>query len=216
MIPSAITVGRGPINLLKLIRKVFRPRIVVLTLLVVSYDYTNAQNPVSFNGSGLLEQIGLPDFRFNGGNPGFGVRTGVRYTYLQKEKCDLAQTADVMFITKNAYGNTLLLVTQFDFRRKLKNWMFDFQLGPGYSLFYSASPVYVQNMNDYTATNKPIRKFNTMGTIAVTYAAKRIQPFIACSIFLEYPFINSSSVILPHQTVEVGVSLNLKRNEDVN
>lgn len=176
----------------------------------------HGQQQLSFNGSGLLEQIGLPEFRYNGGNPGFGFRTGVRYTYLQKEKWELAQTADVLFITKNTYGNTVLFVTQFDFRRKLNKWMFDFQIGPGYSLFYSSSPSYVPNMNDYTATNKPMRKFNTMGTIALTYAAKRIQPFMAYSLYLEYPFINTSSVILPHQIFELGVSINIKSNNNVN
>jgi hypothetical protein len=158
----------------------------------------------------LAEQISLPSFQQYGNRLGYGISAGSEYRYAGGSKTDLAQTADFSFVTHKQYGTSLNLASLFVFRYKPGRVRMEVGLGPGFMLFSNYSSVYKEVNGAYEEKSSPQGKFTVTASLSVSYQLKQVTPFVSYGLLAESPFINSSSSILPHQTVGAGVLYNLK------
>ena len=189
------------------------PVIILTALLLPEIVICQRQIPVKV--SFVTEQIALPTFQKYGGQFGFGFSTGSEFIYSVKKKMELAQTADFYFISHKQYGTSSMLASLFALRYKPGSFNIDFKLGPGYLLFRNYSPVYKEINGKYEKKSNLQSKFAGLASLSVSYTIQQVKPFISYNVLVETPFISSSSALLPHHLLEIGLyyNLNLKKHE---
>lgn len=184
-------------------------KFLLTTLLLLSFQITEAQTEIPIKFSALVEQISLPTFKKHGGNLGFGFNIGSEFKYKTKPKIELAQTGEFYFISHKEYGSSFVFATLFDFRYKPNDFYIDFKIGPSYMLFHNYSPVYKEVNGKYEKASNLQSKFAAIASLSISYQIHNFRPFISYDLLFETPFIQSNSNFLPHQLLQVGCYYNL-------
>lgn len=153
----------------------------------------------------LLEQISLPNFRNSKNDIGLGFTLGTEFHCAGKKSTEYKQTLDFLYFYHAYYSSSFVLSSQFDFRLKTRRLYLDVKIGPGYMLFSNYSPGYKFVNGRYEKMSRLQNKLIGTGTLSITYSKGAVKPYLSYSLMVETPFINSSSSVLPHQIVELGM-----------
>ncbi len=157
----------------------------------------------------LVEQISLPTFQDYGSRLGYGFTLGTNFTYKEKVKSALLQTADFHIIYHEEYGTSFMLSSLFDYSIRPGKLNMDIKLGPGYMLFNHYTSLYSQGDDGYEDASRLQGKFVGLISLSCSYTIGAIRPYLAYTTYFETPFINTYSTLLPHQMVELGAYFTL-------
>lgn len=193
-------------------------RSIVLLLLILAPGLSRviAQNPIPLKAGILAEQISLPTFEDYGSRFGSGFSLGTQFSYKDKAKSALLQTADFYFIYHKEYGTSIMLSSLFDYSIRPGKFHLDIKLGPGIMLFNHYTALYSQGDGGYQEASGLQAKFFGMVSLSCSYPIGEIRPYLAYTTYVETPFISSYSALLPHQILEAGVYYNLRSKKNTN
>lgn len=155
----------------------------------------------------FMEQIALPGvsgFKY-GINP--GIQIGAEYHYGSRGRIAFFHSVDYALSTNRSFGTSNMLTTQFGPKYVHGNAVVSLGVGGGYNLFRPASPVYRTGGGHYHAK---IFQGKWVGAAAASYGHRfgKFVPYASYGFYVDSPFINSSSTILPHQLFQVGLKMN--------
>lgn len=186
-----------------------RSIVFILLALAPAYNPIFSQKVFPLKAGVFAEQISLPTFEDYGSRKGFGFTLGTHFTYKEKPKSACLQTLDFHYIQHKEYGHTWMLSSLFDYSIRPGKWNFDIKAGPGCMLFNPYSPVYTPVDGGYEKASQLQIKWAGILSLAVSYPTGNVRPYLAYTVFAETPFIQTSSAILPHQMIELGVSFSV-------
>ena len=178
-------------------------------ILVPAMSPVFSQKAMPLKAGFLAEQISLPTFQDYGSRLGYGFTLGTTFTYKEKAKSALLQTADFHFIYHEEYGTSFMLSSMFDYSIRPGKWNVDIKLGPGYMLFNPYTSLYSQGDDGYEEASRLQGKFVGLISLSCAYTIGSIRPYLAYTTYFETPFINTYSTLQPHQMVELGAYFSL-------
>jgi|GEM_PF-1741657 hypothetical protein len=155
----------------------------------------------------FMEQIALPGVSSlkYGMNP--GIQLGAEYHYGSRGNFALFHSVDYAFSVNRAFGTSNLLTTQFGPKYVHQNMLISLGVGGGYNLFHPKNPVYRIERGNYRprATQG---KWVGAATASYGHQIGRFMPYASYGFYIDSPFINSSSTLLPHQFFQLGLKMN--------
>jgi len=154
----------------------------------------------------FVEQIALPGVSSLKYGISPGIQLGVEYHYGSRGNFALFHSVDYALSVNRAFGASNLLTTQFGPKYVNQNTLVSFSVGGGYNLFHPVNPVYRIEQENYrpSATQG---KWVGAATASYGHQFGRYMPYASYGFYVDSPFINSSSTLLPHQFFQVGLKM---------
>jgi len=184
--------------------------LVMLTGGLRAASQTIPQRGIWLNFGAFMENISLPGIsglRY-GVNP--GIQVGVEYHRQSPGNFALFHRLDYTFSTNPSLGTNNMLTTQFGPTYRLGNSVVGLSVGGGYNLFRPFSPIYRVEGDRYRPRSL---QGHWVATAALSYGYQfgQVIPYAGYGFYIDSPFINSSSPILPHQLFQVGLKISTSR-----
>jgi hypothetical protein len=161
---------------------------------------------LSFKIGLQLEQVALPGISGlkYGLNP--GILVGAEYQYKTNSNITLFQSLEYSFTFNRHFGSSNVLTTHFGPKFIYKQSQISLGLGGGYNLFKPKNPIYTLNQGEYLL-KRTQGKWLAGALASYGHQFGKIIPFASYSFYVDSPFINSNSSILPHQLLQFGVKM---------
>lgn len=182
----------------------------LLVCLVSSPDasgQTMPQKGIWLKAGLFLEQVALPGVAGlkYGINP--GIQLGAEYHYGNPGKFAFFHSLDYALSVNRTYGTSNLLITQFGPKYVHQNTLISLSVGGGYNLFHPVNPVYETESGNFRSRRT---RGKWVGAAAASYGHQlgRLMLYASYGFFVDSPFINSSSPLLPHQFFQLGLKMN--------
>lgn|SRR5690606_122756 len=154
-----------------------------------------------------LEQVALPGISGLKYGISPGIQVGAEYHYKSKGNFALFHSVEYGLSVNRSFGTSNVLTTQFGPKYVHKNSLISLSVGGGYNLFRPVSPVYHVNNGNYRAKATQ-GKWVGIATASYGHQFGKFMPYASYGFYVDSPFINSSSTILPHQLFHVGLKMN--------
>ena len=153
-----------------------------------------------------LEQVALPGVSGlkYGLNP--GILIGAEYQYKSTGNVTLFHSLEYSVSVNKSYGAINVFSTYFGPRFVNKDNQIRLGVGGGFNLFRPANPLYQNKQTDYVrkATQG---KWLAGATVKYGHQFGKYIPYASYGCYVDTPFLNSSSSILPHQFIQVGLKM---------
>ena len=178
----------------------------LLNPVTVAIGQTAIPTGVCFKLGLLLEQIALPGVSGLKYGVSPGIQVGAEYHYKSEGNFALFHSVEYGFSVNRSFGTSNILTTQFGPKYVHKNALISLSMGGGYNLFRPISPVYRADRGNYWP--KRIQgKWVGVATASYGHQFGKFMPYASYGFYIDSPFINSSSTILPHQFFHVGLKM---------
>jgi hypothetical protein len=153
-----------------------------------------------------LEQVALPGVSGLKYGLSPGLLIGAEYQYKSKGNVTLFHSVEYSISINKSYGTSNVLTTHFGPRYVSKNNQVSLGLGGGYNLFRPSNPLYQIKDGDYVRKGSQ-GKWLAGATASYGHQLGRFMPYASYGFYVDTPFINSSSSILPHQLFQLGLKM---------
>lgn len=153
-----------------------------------------------------LEQVALPGWSGLKYGLSPGLLIGAEYQYKSKGNVTLFHAVEYSISINKSYGTNNVFSTYFGPRYVNKNNQISLGLGGGYNLFRPSNPLYQIIQGDYVRTGMQ-SKWLLGATANYGHQFGRFMPYASYGFYVDTPFINSSSAILPHQLFQLGLKM---------